>query len=122
MTLRVAVAAACLLALASPALAQFSSMSMGLYNDEGSFRPDLSTRDLKVIVRVLNLHPEAEKALMDLYAGYDGSLQSEGAAVKEFVNDQIEKSEIMQDPDLLSKAHSRIAQWNQRSEQIKKTF
>jgi hypothetical protein len=121
MTLRVAVAA-CLLAFAAPALAQSSSMSMGLYSDEGSFRPDLSTRDLKVIVRVLNLHPEAEKALMDLYAGYDGTLQSEGAAVKEFVNDQIEKSEIMQDPDLLSKAHARIGEWNQRSEQIKKTF
>jgi hypothetical protein len=107
--------AACLLAFASPTLGQHSSMSMGLYNDEGSFRPDLSTRDLKVIVRVLNLHPEAEKALMDLYAGYDGTLQSEGAAVKEFVNDQIEKSEIMQDPDLLNKAHARIGEWNQRS-------
>ncbi len=77
MKLRVAVAA-CLLALAPPALGQRSSMSMGLYNDEGSFRPDLSTRDLKVIVRVLNLQPETEKALMDLYAGYDGTLQSEG--------------------------------------------
>jgi Skp family chaperone for outer membrane proteins len=121
MTLRT-LAACVLLALAPAALAQSGSMSMGLYGGDDSFRPDLSSRDLKVIVRVLHLQPEAEKALMDLYAGYDGSLQNEGAAVKDFVNEHIEKAEIMQNTDLLGPAHAKLAKWRERSEQIKKTF
>lgn len=117
-----ALLACLLLAVAPAALAQNGSMSMGLYGGEDSFRPDLSSRDLKVIVRVLKLQPEAEKALLDLYSGYDGALQSEGAAVKEFVEKEIEKAEIMQDPGLLGPAQKRLGEWRNRSEKIKKTF
>jgi hypothetical protein len=117
-----ALLACLLLAVAPMALGQSGSMSMGLYGGEDSFRPDLSSRDLKVVVRVLKLQPDAEKALLDLYAGYAGTLQTEGAAVKEFVEKEIEKAEIMQNTGYLGPAHTRLAEWRTRSEKIKKTF
>jgi hypothetical protein len=117
-----ALAVSITLLLASAALAQGGSMSMGLYGGDDSFRPDLSSRDLRVIIRVLSLKPDAEKALMDLFAGYDGTLQSEGQAVKEYVNDHIEKAEAMMDPSLLKPAQERLDKWRERSEQIKKAF
>jgi len=104
------------------ALAQHSSMSMSLYNDESSFRPDLSQRDLKLIVRVLGLGTAEQQALNDLYSGYAGTLQTEGADVKSFVNGEIERAEMMQDVRLLDKAQKRLGEWEKRSEQVKKQF
>jgi hypothetical protein len=116
------VAGVYLFAGASPVVAQYSSMSMGLYNDETSFRPDLSARDLKLIIRVLVLGEAEQQALNDLYAGYAATLQNEGADVRAFVNGEIERAEIMQDMRLLDKAQKRIADWEKRSEQVKKQF
>ena len=59
------------------ARAQNGSMSIGLYSGDTSFRPDLSARDLKVIIRVLGLSGDAQKALQDLYDGYAGTLAAE---------------------------------------------
>src|SRR5689334_10800214 len=73
-------------AITQPASAQHSSMSMSLYNDESSFRPDLSPRDLKLMVRVLGLGTAEQQALNDLYSGYAGTLQTEGGDVRNFVN------------------------------------
>ncbi|MEX2218029.1 MAG: hypothetical protein WD749_04650 [Phycisphaerales bacterium] len=106
----------------APAAAQHGSMSMGLYNEEGSFRPDLSLRDLKVIARVLALSPDEERALSDLYSGYAAALQGEGAEVREFVSAEIERAEIMENTGELEKARTRVREWTRRSEQIKTTF
>lgn len=106
----------------STALAQSSTMTMSIYGGEESFKPDLSQRDLKAIVRVLGLAHDEEQALQDLYTGYASTLQTEGAAVRQFVDSEMERSEIMQNTALLSKAQKRIADWEKRSEQIKKVF
>ncbi|HYE60653.1 MAG TPA: hypothetical protein VD997_01535 [Phycisphaerales bacterium] len=108
--------------ISTPSLAQNGSMSMALLGGTNSFRPDLTQRDLKVIIRVLGLKGESLTALQNLYDGYAGTLASEGAAVREYVAEVIEKSEILQNVDLLKPANERIEQWNKRSEQIKKTF
>jgi hypothetical protein len=120
-----AVAMAAFLGLAAvpaPTLAQSGSMSMGLYGGEESFKPDLASRDLKLITRVLGLSPEEERALSDLYAGYAAALQGEGGEVRDFVTGEIERAEIMEDTKQLDKAQKRLAEWAKRSEQIKKTF
>lgn len=108
--------------LVAPASAQSGSMSIGLYNSEDSFRPDLSARDLKLIIRVLGLGATEQQLLNDLYSGYAATLQNEGAAVREFVSTEIDRAEIMADSRLLDKAHKKIAEWQKRSEQIKKQF
>lgn len=108
--------------LALPAAAQYGSMSMSLLGGANSFKPDLSQRDLKVIIRVLGLKGDSLTALQSLYDGYAGTLAAEGAAVREFVAEVIEKAETMQNVDLLDPARKRIDEWNKRSEQIKKTF
>jgi hypothetical protein len=42
--------------------------------------------------------------------------------VREFVAGEIERAETLQNLGLIDQAQARIAQWNKRSEQIKKTF
>lgn len=104
------------------AFAQSGTMSMGLYNDESSFRPDLSGADLKVIQRVLGLDGVEKQALDDLYSGYAATLKNEGGEVRDFVNGEIERAQIMQDAGLLNKARARITEWEAHSEKVKKAF
>jgi len=108
--------------MATPVAAQQSTMSMGLFSGSNSFRPDLTQRDLKVIIRVLGLQGESLKALQDLYDGYAGTLASEGVAVREYVAEVIEKAETLQNAELVVPARTKISEWEVRSEQIKKTF
>ncbi len=111
-----------LLAFAASAVAQQGTMSMGLYNDGSSFRPDLTSADLKLIERVLGLGEPERLALDELYSGYAATLRNEGDAVRDFVSNEIERAQIMQDVGLLNKARAKVADWDKRSEQIKKTF
>jgi hypothetical protein len=118
---RAIVIAACMM-IGPLAAGQHGSMSMSLLHETNSFRPDITQRDLKVIIRVLGLQGESLRALQDLYDGYAGTLASEGAEVREFVAGEIERAETLQNLGLIDQAQARIAQWNKRSEQIKKTF
>jgi hypothetical protein len=111
-----------LLALAAPAMAQYSTMSMGIYNDESSFRPDLSARDIKVIERVLGLGDAEKQAVEDLYAGFAAALRNEGGAIRDFVNGEIEKSQAMQNVKMLDKARAKVTEWEKHSEEMKKSF
>jgi hypothetical protein len=108
---------------ASVCLGQRGSMSMSMsLLHEASFHPDISQRDLRVIIRVLGLKGDSLQALQDLYDGYVGTLASEGAEVREFVAGEVERAETLNDVNLLSDAHTRIHAWTKRSEQIKKNF
>ncbi len=118
---RAVLVAACLM-IGPLAAGQHGSMSMSLLHETNSFRPDITQRDLKVIIRVLGLQGESLRALQDLYDGYAGTLASEGAEVREFVAGEIERAETLQNLGLIDQARARIAKWNIRSEQIKKTF
>lgn len=102
--------------------AQSGTMSTGLYSDEGSFRPDLSPGDLKVIERVLGLDAAEKQALDELYSGYSTTLRNEGSEVRDFVNGEIERAQMMQNANLLDKAQKRLAEWGSHSEKVKRTF
>jgi hypothetical protein len=108
--------------IAAVARAQSGSMSMGLYNDESSFRPTLSSADLKVLVRVLGLGKAETQAVEDLHAGYAAALRNEGGEVRDFVSGEIEKAQAMQNVGLLDTARQRVKEWEARSEKLKKAF
>lgn len=110
-----------LLMFVSAAEAQSGSMTWG-FVDANSFRPDISARDLKVIIRVLELPAESQKALQDLYDGYAGTLTTEGGTVREFLTAEIEKAEAMNDGTMLTTAQGKMREWSTRSQQIKKSF
>lgn len=110
------------LGFAAAASAQSGVMSMGLYNDESSFRPTLSSSDLKLVVRVLNLGDTEKNAVEELHKGYAAALKTEGGAVRDFVNGEIEKAQAMQNVGLLGPARKRIDEWTKRSEELRKTF
>jgi hypothetical protein len=114
----------CLVAgsLALTVRAQSGTMTTGLYNDESSFRPTLSGPDLKVVMRVLGLGQAERQAVEDLYQGYAAALRNEGGSVRDYVNGEIEKAQVMQNVGLLEPARKRVHEWDLRSEQLKKVF
>jgi hypothetical protein len=113
---------ASLLAIAPVAFAQQSSISYGLYSSESSFRPDITSGDLRAIERVLGLLPEERTALDALYAGYETNLQQRARDVKVIVNKAAEEAELLQDSRLLDPARKKISEWESEAEKIKKQF
>jgi Spy/CpxP family protein refolding chaperone len=114
-----ALAAAAVLALAAAAPAQNGSMSTTI---GGSFRPEFSARDLKVMIRVLDLKPDEQQALQALYDGYAGKLKSEGDVVKESAQEDIEKAEAMNDATLLKAAREKYQAFDKRADEWRKQF
>jgi Spy/CpxP family protein refolding chaperone len=111
--------AALLLAAAPAALAQSGSMSTSL---GANFEPEFSARDLKVMVRVLDLKPDEQQALQALYDGYAGKLKSEGNLVKESAVEDLERAEAMNDATLLGGAREKYAAFDKRAEEWRKQF
>jgi hypothetical protein len=110
------------LAMAAPSFGQSGSMSMSIFNDEGTFSPELSRGDLEVFKRVLSLKDDEVRAMEDLYGAYCNTLKEEGVEVRTFVAKAVEESEVMADQRLLDPAQKRLAEWGKRSTQLKTTF
>jgi Spy/CpxP family protein refolding chaperone len=103
-----------------PARAQHGTMMQSFFGSQ--FQPEFSARDLKVMIRVLNLTPEGEQALQALYEGYADTLRIEGDAVKEKVEAEIERAEILNDTRLLSSARAHIGEFGKRAAQLRAQF
>lgn len=112
-----------LLCLAPPAvLAQHGSIGIGFYSPEGSFQPEVSPRDLKVIIRVLDLKPDEQAALENLHAGYVATLKAKSDEIKTFVERVLEEAEILEDRSRLDPARGKIDEWERDADRIKKSF
>lgn len=111
-----------LLACSPVAWGQRSTVSTGYYDPETSFRPELSPRDIHVIVSVLQLKPDEIAAVNTLYEGYASELDTNGREVAREIGEVIERAEVMQDAKLLQAADGRLAAWDTKSDQIKARF
>lgn len=112
----------CVCALTRTSLTQRSSIGYGVYNAAGSFKPDFSSKDLKIITRVLRLSADERTAVDTLYEGYKATLRTKSEEVQRVVGEAIERAEIMQDSSLLKPAHEQMAAWEADAEKIKKVF
>jgi Spy/CpxP family protein refolding chaperone len=118
MRFRILLAAALL--FAAPAFAQFGSMHTSLYSPE--LNPEFSARDLKVMIRVLELTPEAQDALRALYDNYTSTLKREGDRVRELADAEAERAELLNDSSLLEPARKRLSDFSARAIELRKTF
>ena len=57
---------------------------MMLFDSGSLFKPDLSRRDIAIMVRVLALGADEQEAINELYAGYEAALAIEGGAVRSY--------------------------------------
>ncbi|HYE63556.1 MAG TPA: hypothetical protein VD997_16315 [Phycisphaerales bacterium] len=107
--------------LAPASLAQNGSWQMPLFQGE-AFRPEFSARDLKVMTRVLQLSPEAQKSLQDLYDGYAAQLNDEINRLKAQCYDEVDRAELMNNDEMLEPVRERVKAFKARAEQIKQQF
>ncbi|MBI1189572.1 MAG: hypothetical protein GC200_02680 [Tepidisphaera sp.] len=110
------------LGLTPAAWGQRSTVSTGYYDPDTSFRPELSPRDVHVIVTVLGLKPEEVAAVNTLYDGYTSELATGARAVMRDVGEAIEKAEVMEDARLLGPADSSWGKWRTQADDIKVRF
>jgi Spy/CpxP family protein refolding chaperone len=106
--------------LPAPASGQVGSMMTSVFGAE--FNPEFGPRDLKVMIRVLDLKPDEQAALQSLYDGYVNTLRTEGDAVKELAYAEIEKAELMSNAKLLEPARKRIEDFRKRAEVLRTNF
>jgi Spy/CpxP family protein refolding chaperone len=102
------------------ATAQLGSIGGPVFR--GEFAPEFSARDLKVIIRVLDLKPDAQQALQALYDNYTDTLRREGDAVKESVAAEIDRAELLNNRALLEPAQKQVEDFRKRAAQLGKTF
>lgn len=87
--------------LATPAWAQRSSIGIGLFDPNSSFRPEVSEADLRTLLRVLEVGPSEREAIGTLYEGYVGGLKARAAEISAVLNDAVERAEVMADARLV---------------------
>ncbi|MDX2115217.1 MAG: hypothetical protein SFZ24_06280 [Planctomycetota bacterium] len=120
----VAAAAVCGgMVMVEPARAQ-SSVGIGFYSAGGTFKPELSARDLKVFVRVFGLSDEERAALESLHAAYVTSLERRSREIRALVEATLERAEVMEDRRLLyaDDVQGQIKVWERDAEALKQSF
>jgi hypothetical protein len=104
------------------AQAQSSVMSMSFGDAFGSFKPEMTRQEVAIIARVLRLSRDEHAALETLHEGYIAALQTEENKTHRFINDAIERSQLLQDQALLQPIYNERKAWDQRAAEIKKKF
>lgn len=120
--LRAAILAACCLLLNARALAQHSSVGIGIYNPDTAYAPEFTLRDLTIMTRVLKLGDAEREALETLYQGYSDGLKARSREIREIVTEALERAEVMEDARLVAEASAKQETWDKQAEEMKKAF
>lgn len=102
--------------------AQSGSMGVSFFNSETTFKPELSTRDVKVISRVLRLSDDERQSVESLHSGYAAALATRAEEIKAYIGEIMEEAEVLEDQRLLLPAQSKVGEWQAEAEVIKKGF
>jgi hypothetical protein len=106
--------------LASTAAGQ--SMSISVASPESSFKPEINSRDMNIISRVLGLSETEREAVRTLHDGYAAALKIKLDTVLESTQERTEKAQALGDWHIAQPSDQETAAWEHDSKQLHDAF
>jgi len=98
------------------------SMAMSVYSPRDAFSPEFSRTEILILARLLNLGEPEREALNALHEGYVGALTARSDAIGDDLQDRIERSQALGDPDIAQPSDEETKKWEAEAGRLKQTF